>query len=492
MTYAACQEIIRSQGRLNLRDNRLYPKCLPGKLIPMAKSPTARLLLGLLVTLAAVAIFSWYTLAQLGNLRRLQTETIDRNRRDTLQLLRMQNDLSQIGLALSDISQGSEPYGIAAYRNELADKRADLEDALQTEARLTPEVRTAGQQRQLENAIRLFRETTEQMFSMAQEGDEQAARQLAGTTLAAQQSAVSALVARLLFRNNEAEEQAAARVAAIYKGVGRNIYAFLAAMLVAIVTTSLGVIYYNRRMFDRMESLSQQRRVLAARLITVQEEVLRSVSRELHDEFGQILTAIGAMLGRAGRNGQALDPGLRDELSEVRQITQDTLEKMRSLSQMLHPAVLDDYGLVKGLDWYTQLFQKQTGIETTLDVSGDVQRITGQAAIHCFRIVQEALNNAAKHANTKTAEVALEFAPDRLMLTVRDFGIGIVQDRRNGKPGLGLIAMRERAELLRGSLDVEKAAGGGIVVTLRLPLPQDEGPAYLTGQEREHTVNAND
>jgi signal transduction histidine kinase len=451
----------------------------------MAKSPTARLLVGLLVTLAAVAIYSWYTLSQLNNLRKLQTETVDRNRRDSLQLLRMQNDLSQVGLALRDMAQGSEPYGILAFRNELADKRSDLEDALQTESKLSPDLRTPGQQKQLENALRLFWRTTDQMFAIAQSGDQESAEQIAGTTLSAQQSAVAALVARLLFRNNEAEEQAAARVAGIYNGVGRNIYAFLAAMLVAILTTSLGLIYYNRRMFARMESLSQQRRVLAARLITVQEEVLRSVSRELHDEFGQILTAIGAMLGRAERKDLPAGSPLREELAEVRQITQDTLDKMRSLSQMLHPAVLDDYGLVKALDWYTQIFQKQTGIEITLDVSGDVQRITGQAAIHCFRIVQEALNNTAKHAKSKTAEVTLEFKPDMLTVTIRDFGTGIVQDRRTGKLGLGLIAMRERAELLHGTLDVKKASDAGTVVTLRLPLPQEEGSAYLTGQEQE-------
>jgi len=220
--------------------------------------------------------------------------------------------------------------------------------------------------------------------------------------------------------------------------------------------------------------------VLAAKLISVQEEVLRSVSRELHDEFGQILTAVGAMLSRAEKKGVPPDSPLRTELSEVRQITQDTLEKMRGLSQMLHPAVLDDYGLVKGLDWYTQLFQKQAGIQTTLDVSGDIQRITGQAAIHCFRIVQEALNNAAKHAKTSSATITMEFGEKQLVIAVRDYGTGIVHDRRGRTPGLGLIAMQERAEMLNGHLTVEQPTGGGTVVSLKIPLPQEEGEAYLS------------
>lgn len=458
----------------------------------MSQSPTLRLLLGLLVTMLAVAFYSWYTLSQLHGLRELQTTIIDRNRRDSLQLLRMQNDLSQIGLALRDMAEGSEPYGLLAYQNELADKQSDLQDALQTERRFSPANRLPEQQQQLERTIRQFWQTTGQMFALAKAGHQDQARQLAATSLSAQQSTLSTLVARLLIRNNEAEEEAAANVAAIYNRVRRDIYAFLIAMMLGIAITSLGLIYSNRRIFAAMNSLAQQRRVLAAKLITIQEEVLRSVSRELHDEFGQILTAVGAMLGRAERKGLPPDSPFRAELAEVRQITQDTLEKMRSLSQMLHPTVLDDYGLSKGLDWYTQLFQKQTGIDTTLNIEGDVQRITGQAAIHCFRIVQEALNNAAKHGKTKSAEVRLNFQPEWLTIEVRDFGVGFSHDKRHQPAGLGLVAMRERAELMRGEVTIANAPGGGTLVMLRIPLPQEEGQAYLTQGKREAQVATHD
>lgn len=458
----------------------------------MSKSPTARLLIGLFTTLLAVAFYCWFTLSQLTVLRSLQTSTIDRNRRDSLQLLRMQNDLSQLGLALRDMAEGATPYGILAYRNELAGRRADLEDALRVERQLSPAGRRPEQDRQLEAAMRQFWQTVDQMFALAEAGEQKRAQTLAATSLSAQQSMISGLVARNLFRNNESEEEAAARVAQIYQHVERNLYGFTAAMMIAIVVVSLGVIFSNRHIFAELKSLSQQRRVLAARLITVQEEVLRSVSRELHDEFGQILTAVGAMLGRAERKGLPPDSPFRAELAEVRQITQETLDKMRALSQMLHPAVLDDYGLVNGLDWYTQLFQKQTGIATTLQVRGDVQRVTGQPAIHCFRIVQEALNNVAKHAHSKSAEVDLHFEPTRLTIEVRDHGVGIVQTRRGKAPGLGLVAMQERAELLNGTIKFRGSAGEGSVVQLQIPLPQEEGDAYLTLQKNESQVMTDD
>jgi signal transduction histidine kinase len=244
--------------------------------------------------------------------------------------------------------------------------------------------------------------------------------------------------------------------------------------MLAILVTSLYLIYSNRELFSRLESMSRQRRVLAAKLITVQEEVLRSVSRELHDEFGQILTAVGAMLQRAERKGVPPDSPLRTELSEVRQITHNTLEKMRSLSQMLHPAVLDDYGLAKGIEWYTGVFERQTGIQTVAHVFGDSIPITGQPAIHCFRIVQEALNNAAKHSGTKKAEVDIIFAPGTLTVKVKDFGRGMLHNKKGSTPGIGLIAMRERAELIGGDLQITSVPNEGSTLTLSMPLRQHE------------------
>ena len=258
-------------------------------------------------------------------------------------------------------------------------------------------------------------------------------------------------------------------MATIYTGVERNIFAFLVAMLVLIVVTTLYLIYSNRRIFEQIESLSQQRRVLAAQLITVQEEVLRSVSRELHDEFGQILTAIGAMLARAERKGLPADSPMREELSEVREVTHQTLEKMRSLSQMLHPAVLDDYGLAKGIEWYTGVFQRQTGIQTTVIIEGEPIRITGQPATHCFRIVQEALNNATKHSGSKLAEVEIIFSSQSLTVNVKDYGRGMSRDKSR-KPGLGLIAMQERADLLGATLNISSAVNAGTTVSLVMPI----------------------
>jgi len=439
----------------------------------MTRSPTVRFLLGLLVTLGAVTGLSSYSLYRLHGLRKLELTIIDLNRHDSLHLLRVQNDLNSIGVRLRDLTDGLDPSRLDRYRKELELLRHDLKRVLQYESRLSPITGQPSQKEDLGKELRGFWDSVDAVFAAAAAGHPAEVRTLAANTLARQQATLSGRVAALLARNNAAEEVADKRISETYEGAERDIYLFVCVTMLAIAATSLYLIYWNRKFFSQIESLSKQRRVLAARLINVQEEVLRSVSRELHDEFGQILTAVGAMLLRAERKGIPPNSPLRSELSEVREITHGTLEKIRGLSQMLHPAVIDDYGLAKGVEWYVGVFERQTGIQTSLEVEGSPVRITGQPAIHCFRIVQEALNNAAKHSGTKYAQVSMVFNENNLKITIKDFGRGYSPTKAR-ENGLGLIGMRERAEILNGKLEIVSAPDTGTTVTISMPLPQEQ------------------
>ncbi|MDQ2712476.1 MAG: sensor histidine kinase [Acidobacteriota bacterium] len=439
----------------------------------MTRSPTVRFLLGLLITLGAVVGFSSYSLYRLHGLRKLQLNIIDLNRHDTLQLLLVQNDLNSVGMKLRDAKDLSGA-SIGPYKRDFDVLRKDLDRAVRYEQRLSPVVRQPTQEAELASSLHRFWATSDAVFAAAATGHEVKARSLASNRLSQLQAELATQISALLERNNAAEEEADEMVSRIYAGTEKDISVFLFLIMLAIVGTSLYLIQWNRKIFWQLESLSRQRRVLAARLISVQEEVLRSVSRELHDEFGQILTAVGAMLARAEKKGIPPDSPLRTELSEVRQITHNTLEKIRSLSQMLHPAVIDDYGLAKALEWYTEVFERQTGIQTTITLQGEPMRITGQPAIHCFRIMQEALNNAAKHSGTKRAEVEVFFGTNELRINVKDHGHGFSQSRKQEKSGLGLIAMRERAEIVNGKLEMTSSPEAGTTVTVTMPLKQDD------------------
>jgi signal transduction histidine kinase len=419
----------------------------------------------MMVTLSAVGIYSAYTVTQLRGLRRLQAETIDRNRADSLLLLRIQNNLNSLALTMRDMLDQTESYPLIAWKGQLRRIQYDLADAMAREEKVSRV--TEDQRRYLAGSVTQFWDGLERIFALAEQGQEDEARTRIRLSLQARQEALSNAVARLLVQNNESEQAAAAETQRIYARAERNAYVFLAAMLILIAATSLYLVEWNRGMFAQVASLSERRSELARQLITIQENTFRHISRELHDEFGQILTAIGAMLARAGKRIPPLDDSLRSDFEEVRGIVQSTLDKIRALSQALHPVVLDDAGLEGALNLYLPGFEKQTGIAIHYEKEGESREVDRDVAIHVYRVLQEALNNVARHAKSPEADVRLRFRPEALVLEVEDHGVGLAQ-AKEGR-GMGLVSMRERAELVKGTMEFVKQNGGGTLVRFTVP-----------------------
>ena len=443
----------------------LYPRGVPRPPSP-ERSPTLGLLLGLIVTLAAVVAYSAYITWQVAGLRRVQSELIDRNRKDSLQLLRIQNDLNLLAVAMRDMIDNDEPYPLTAWSAQFQRIRSDLDDAMRLEAALAPAGRSLEQSASLSSSLTQFWDAVDRVFALAGERKEKDARGQIQLSLQARQAALTTTVARLLVQNSENEEQAAQRIVEIYDRVQREVYVFLAATLAAILLTGFSMIRWNRRLFARMAELSERRSELAQKLIATQESTLRYISRELHDEFGQILTAMGSMLGRAGAHAPEGSP-LRNDLREVRQIAQDTLDRVRSLSQALHPVMLDEVGLEATLDWYIPTVERQTGIAISYVKQGVPFDVDRSAGVQVYRVLQEALNNVARHSGAKQAWVRLRFLPTTLELDVEDHGAGF--SGRPAKQGIGLVAMRERAELMGGRIVFSTPGTGGTLLHLTVP-----------------------
>ena len=236
----------------------------------------------------------------------------------------------------------------------------------------------------------------------------------------------------------------------------------------------------NRKKFDRLHHLaeqlqtqSEQLRTLSWKLIDVQEKTLRHVARDLHDEFGQILTAIGVMLGRAGQKAVDKDPVFVEEVKAVKKIVEDTLQSVRSESQIFRPAILDDFGLGQTLEWFVDQFSRQTGIQVHYQGKLSDGFFPPEEAIHLYRIVQEALNNVARHSGASEAWVTVEEQAGSLSLEIRDNGKGFVVgpgSSRTAGQGIGLMGMQERTEHLRGSFSIRSSPQGGTVVSARVPL----------------------
>src|SRR5215468_1584948 len=164
----------------------------------MGRSPTVRLVAGLGVTLSAVALYSGYTVTQLRGLARLQDTVIDRNRADSLLLLRIQNNLNSLGLAMRDMLDGSEPYPLTAWQGQFRRMRTDLEDAIAREAQSSPLDRDPEQRRYLSDSLRQFWDALDRIFALAKSGQEAEARTLIRLSVQARQEAIGTTVARLL------------------------------------------------------------------------------------------------------------------------------------------------------------------------------------------------------------------------------------------------------------------------------------------------------
>jgi len=184
-----------------------------------------------------------------------------------------------------------------------------------------------------------------------------------------------------------------------------------------------------------------------------------------------VLTAIGSLLRRTDKQIPSDSP-LHSDLQEVREIAQNTLNNIRSLSQALHPVLLEEAGLESTLDWYVSTVERQSGLVLHYEKSGERFAIETGAGVQIYRVLQEALNNVSRHSGAKEAWIRLRFQPAQLELEVEDHGKGLAP--AEGQTGIGLVAMRERAEILGGTLKVialgaAPTNGTGTLVRLRIP-----------------------
>lgn len=213
-------------------------------------------------------------------------------------------------------------------------------------------------------------------------------------------------------------------------------------------------------------------RQLSRRLLSVQEQERVRIAREVHDELGQALTAMKIELQQLGsRNREVQEP-----LAVIARSIDDTVDLVRRIAADLRPAILDDLGVTAALEQQLRRLRESTGLQTTLTVceEPEIDMLTGATI---YRIAQEALANVVRHANATAIEVSLTTTGAALVLRIRDDGQGIPPQKVNDPRSLGLLGMRERAELLGGSVSIDSRRGEGTIVTATLP---------LTGSHTDH------
>ncbi|MDE3195692.1 MAG: sensor histidine kinase [Acidobacteriota bacterium] len=237
-------------------------------------------------------------------------------------------------------------------------------------------------------------------------------------------------------------------------------------LLAGFVTAWLMLRHIRRWQRERGEHLSEVER-LSARLIEVQEDERRMLSRELHDGVGQLLTAIQMELSPVLRD--ASDPQAAGRLQRAHGLTGRTIRTVRDITAMLRPSLLDDLGLKPALEWHVQEFRTRSGIETEFHVGEGLDDLPEDLRTCVYRVTQEALNNCEKYSGASRAGITVLRSEERLVVEVRDNGRGF-DPRECSSHGAGLLGIRERAAQLGGTARIDTKPGKGFRLVVTLPL----------------------
>jgi signal transduction histidine kinase len=241
--------------------------------------------------------------------------------------------------------------------------------------------------------------------------------------------------------------------------------------VVALLTTFRVAVLERRHDEQRkhIEEAENNLRRLSRRLVQAQELERKSLSRELHDEVGQMLTALGIELGNLQSIRTADPDAFRARLEDAKRLNTDAMRVVRDLAMGLRPSMLDDFGLAPALQWQGREFSRYTGVPATVNVDGMLDDLPEAHRTCIYRVVQEALTNCAKHAKAHNVVVSVEGRKDGVLVMIQDDGLGF-QPGWKARPGLGLLGIEERVQELEGTLNIVSQPNKGALLRVRIPV----------------------
>jgi signal transduction histidine kinase len=246
--------------------------------------------------------------------------------------------------------------------------------------------------------------------------------------------------------------------------------------LVEALATQAAIAIQNAHLYQQVRIGRERLRQLTQQVVSAQEEERRRISRELHDEAGQALTALKISLSMMQSRLPASPPSIRQEMTAAVNLTDQTMEHIRLLAQNLRPPALETLGLNSTLDGLCRDFARRTKLPIVYE-GVEMPRLPDAITISFYRFVQEALTNVVKHANASQVQVALRRDDNTITVSVSDDGQGFNVDERLSTPahleGLGLVGILERLALLGGRLDIESDTGRGTRLVAHIPFPEE-------------------
>jgi signal transduction histidine kinase len=251
--------------------------------------------------------------------------------------------------------------------------------------------------------------------------------------------------------------------------------ALIAGVLMSLVC-GWYILRLERQARQRYQALARSRldlESLSARLVEAQEQERRSISRELHDEVGQ---SLGALLVEVGQLSKLVPPDdgvTQSQIAHIKSVAESAVKSIRDIALLLRPPMLDDLGLVPALEWQAREISRRSDMEVEVHSENVSDNLGDETKVTIYRLVQEALNNAATHASAKNAKITITQNSNKITVEITDDGHGFDPDRQRG---MGILGMEERVRRLGGTLTIESAPRKGATVKAELPLHQADSP----------------
>ncbi len=403
-------------------------------------------------------------------------------------LFSIERRVLQMSVTVRDFLLDNSPDTSSAYRTDFDLLRSAIDRNLQTLADSAPEGKSAVFDR-LRSQIREYENTMTPVFAWApaersEKGtyflrEQQRPRRQSILAIADEIGTLYSANYRTRYEETNASQQRFRRQLQVAVAM-----AFILGVGVAVATT-FRISTLERRFGGQRiatEQAERELRSLSARLMNAQEEERRTISRELHDEVGQELTALRLELGSLEKLRHDSGTQFTQHLSQAKELAEQTLRAVRDLAVGLRPSVLD-LGLAPALKWQARQFSRVTGTEALVRVEDELPELS-EAYLTCvYRIVQESLTNAARHGQAKQIDIAVQVTDTDLAVTIADNGLGLSQNWAENR-GLGLIGMEERARELGGVLAIHSENRNGVTIRVKLPLRQGEKREQHSGSDR--------
>ncbi len=269
-------------------------------------------------------------------------------------------------------------------------------------------------------------------------------------------------------------------VAAHFQSLESRLVWLVSLSLVAGVLMSLICGWYILRLerqarlrYDALAHSRLQLESLSARLVEAQEEERRAISRELHDEVGQSLGALLVEVGQLAKLVSTEDRATQAQIAQIKSVAESAVKSIRDIALLLRPPMLDDLGLVPALEWQAREISRRSEMEAEVHSESVSEDLGDETKVTIYRLVQEALNNAAIHASAKNAKVTINQKSDKITVEITDDGHGFDPARQRG---MGILGMEERVRRLGGAFTIVSAPGKGATVRAELPLHKADSP----------------